>query len=103
MVDTTPDVSHKDQINVICKYFTESGVPCKRLIDLKDVRDRAGAGQAAAITSSVNSQGLDSGQIAFQSYDFINCMSGERNGAQTIVSQLLGRDGAIYSTSKPRI
>ena len=58
MADTTPDVSHKGHMSVICRYVNERGVPCEPLIDLKDVRDKTDAGQATAIISSVNSPGL---------------------------------------------
>ena len=61
------------------------------LKDLKEVRDKTGAGQAAAVIASVDQNGMNKDRIAFQSYDFTNSMSGERNGAQAIVSQTLGR------------
>lgn len=76
MADTTSDVNHKDQMGVICRYVNESGVPCERLIHLKDVRDKTGAGQAAAILLSIDNNGLDSGRVDFESYDFTNSMVG---------------------------
>ena len=91
MADTTPDTSHKDQMSVITRYVNDNGVVCERLVDLKEVRDKTGAGQAAAVIASVDQNGMDKDRIAFQSYDFTNSMSGERNGAQAIVSQTLGR------------
>ena len=91
MADTTPDASHKDQMSVITRYVNDNGVVCERLVDLKEVRDKTGAGQAAAVIASVDQNGMDKDRIAFQSYDFTNSMSGERNGAQAIVSQTLGR------------
>ena len=92
MSDTTPDVSHKDQMSVICRYVNHDGTVHERLLDLKEVRDKTGRGQATATIQSVDQSGLDNGNIAFQSYDFTNSMSGQYNGAQAIVSRLLGRD-----------
>ena len=91
MADTTPDTSHKDQMSVITRYVNDNGVVCERLVDLKEVRDKTGAGQAAAVIASVDQNGMDKDRIAFQSYDFTNRMPGERNGAQAIVPQTLGR------------
>ena len=77
-------------------------MPCERLIDLKDVRDKIDAGRAIVIISSVNSPGLYRGRIAFHSYDFTYSMSGERDGAQAIVSQLLGRDATYIPCQSHR-
>ena len=67
MADTTPETSHKDQMSVIMRYVNDNGVVCKRLVDLKEVRDKTGAGQAAAVIASVDQNGMDKDRIAFQS------------------------------------
>ena len=54
MADTTPDVSHKDQMSVICRYVDQDGAAHERLLDLKEVREKTGYGQAAAIIQSVD-------------------------------------------------
>ncbi|CAB4011746.1 zinc finger MYM-type 1-like [Paramuricea clavata] len=72
MADTTPDVSHKDQMSVICRYVDHDGAVHERLLDLKEVREKTGEGQATAIIQSVDQNGLDNKSIAFQSYDFTN-------------------------------
>ena len=77
-------------MSVILRYVNDNGVVCERLVDLKEVRDKTGAGQAAAVIASVDQNGMDKDRIAFQSYDFTNSMSSELNGAQAIVSQTLG-------------
>ena len=93
MADTTPDVSHKDQMSVICRYAGPDGAVNERLLDLKEVREKTGDGQAIAVIQSVDQNGLDNKNIAFQSYDFTNSMSGKYNGAQAVVSRLL--DGEV--------
>ncbi|XP_028407525.1 uncharacterized protein LOC114530139 [Dendronephthya gigantea] len=92
MADTTPDVSHKDQMSVVCRYVDHDGAVRERLLDLKEVRDKTGEGQATATIQSVDRNGLNNEYIAFQSYDFTNSMSGQYNGAQAVVSRLLGRE-----------
>ena len=72
MADTTPDVSHKGQMSVICRYVDQDGAVYERLLDLKEVREKTGHGQATAIIQSVDQNGLDNKSIAFQSYDFTN-------------------------------
>ena len=79
MADTTPDVSHKAQMTVICRYVDQDG-------------EKTGHGQATAIIQSVDQNGLDNKSIAFQSYDFTNSMSGKYNGAQAVVSRLPDRE-----------
>ena len=92
MADTTPDVSHKDQMSVICRYVNQDGAVHERLIDLKEVREKTGGGQANAIIQSVDQNGLDNKNITLQSYDFTNSMSAKYNGAQAVVSRLLDRE-----------
>ena len=59
MADRTPDTSHKDQMSVITQYVNDNGVVCERLVDLKEVRDKTGAGQAATVIASVDQNGMD--------------------------------------------
>ena len=92
MADTTPDVSQKDQMSVICRYVDVNGGVRERVIDIKEVRDKTGEGQASAVIQSVDNKGLDNARITFQSYDFTNSMSGQYNGMQAKVSQQLGRE-----------
>ncbi len=61
MADTTPDVNHKDQMSVICRYVNESawcGMRASYRSDLKEIPTKTGADQAAAIISTVDSHGL---------------------------------------------
>ena len=49
MADTTPDLNHKDQMSVICRYVYQDGAVHECLLDLKEVREKTGHGQATAI------------------------------------------------------
>ena len=71
MADTSPDVSHKNQMSVICRYVDQDGAAHERLLDLKEVRDKTEHSQATAIVQLVDQNGLDNKSIdRFQSYDF---------------------------------
>ena len=86
MADITPDVSHKDQMSVICRYVDLDGAVHEHLIDLKEFREKTGDGQATAMIQSVDQNGLENKNIAFQSYDFTNSMLEKYNGAQAVLS-----------------
>ena len=76
MAHTMPDVSQKDQMSVICRYVDVNDCVRERVINMKEVRDKTGEGQASAVIQSVDNKGLDNARITFQSYDFTNSMSG---------------------------
>ena len=60
-------------MSVICRYVDQDGGVHERLLDLKEVREKTGHGQATAIIQSVDQNGLDNKSIAFQSYNFTVC------------------------------
>ena len=62
-------------MSVICRYVDVNGGLRERVIDIKEVRDKTGEGQASAVTQPVDNKGLDNARITFQSYDFTNSMS----------------------------
>ena len=41
MADTTPNVSHKDQMNVICRYVDHDGAVREHLFDMKGARQNS--------------------------------------------------------------
>ena len=82
----TVDISHKDLMSVISRYVDQGGVVHEHLLDLKEVREKTGDGQATTILQSVGQNGLDSKNTAFELYDFMNSMLGKYNGAQAVVS-----------------
>lgn len=87
--DTTPDLSKKDQLAVVCRYVNADGDAKERLLSLKCTASKTGAGTADEIITTLNSQTLDTGELCFQSYDFTNSMSGQFNGAQQKLQEKL--------------
>ena len=92
MADTTPDVTHQDRISCCVRFVDGSGTAIERLIELKELLDKSGEGHATSLLDSVEKNGLDSGKIVFQSYDYTSSMSGVHNGAQKKLSEKLNRE-----------
>lgn len=93
IADTTPDVSHRDQLAVVARYVDlDSNLPVERLVDIKDVKDKTGDGQAQEIVASVDRKLLDKDSIAFQSYDFTSSMSGVFKRCQAMLKNHLERN-----------
>ncbi len=103
MADTTPDTSHLDQLSVIARYVNEEGIPNERLVDIRDIDDKTGDGQAKAILTSLESQGIDSDRIVFQSYDYTSSMSGKFKGCQAKMKEYLHRDVPYFPCLAHRI
>ena len=89
--DTTPDLSRKDQLAVVCRYVDEDGGAKERLLCLKSTTAKTGAGTANEIITTLNSQTLDTNELCFQSYDFTASMSGQFNGAQKKLQEKLNK------------
>ena len=70
IADTTPDVSHVDQLSVVARYMDPHGNLQERLVDMTDIDKKTGDGQAKQILKSWNKRELNSSSIVFQSYDY---------------------------------
>ncbi|CAB4034413.1 zinc finger MYM-type 1-like, partial [Paramuricea clavata] len=92
MADTTPDEEHTDRLSVVLRYVNDAGKPTERLLDVRETVDKTGLGQAKDILFTIEQCGVDSNDLRFQSYDFAAAMSGEFNGAQQKLSEIVGRD-----------
>ena len=91
IADTTPDVSHIDQLSVVARYVNAEGNPQERLVDIKVIHDKTGDGHAQGIISSLNEKCLDTADVVFQSYDYTSSMSGIYKGCQAKLKEYLGR------------
>ncbi|KAF0764466.1 zinc finger MYM-type protein 1-like [Aphis craccivora] len=90
MADTTPDVSHKDQLSVCVRYVDSLGEISERLLEVCEANDKTGLGIAEKINDVLKKNGLSVQNIAFQSYDFASSMSGKLNGTQRKLSDIVG-------------
>lgn len=91
MADTTPDASHSDKLAVVIRTISSEGMPRERLLDVSEANDKTGQGMAESIIGTLTRRGIPLDKLAFQSYDYASAMSGQFNGAQQKVSELLSR------------
>ena len=90
--DTTPDLSRRDQMAVVCRYVNAGGDAKERLLSMKSTASKKGDDTADEIISTLNSHTLDTDELCFQSYDFTNSMSGRYNGAQQKLKEKLNKN-----------
>ena len=77
MADTTPDVSHTDQLSVAVRFVDPDSLnPEERLICIKETYDKTGEGQAKDIVDCLNSADVPLSTVQFQTYDSTSSMSG---------------------------
>ncbi|KAF2889409.1 hypothetical protein ILUMI_16764 [Ignelater luminosus] len=92
MADTTPDVSHQDQLSLCIRYVDNTGKPKERLLEIRPITNKSGLAVAQKINQILLENELDNKLVVFQSYDYTNSMSGEHGGAQRKLSEIIGRD-----------
>ncbi len=103
IADTTPDVSHVDQLSVVARYVNAEGNPQERLVDIKVIHDKTGDGHAQGIISSLNEKCLDTADVVFQSYDYTSSMSGIYKGCQAKLKEYLGREVPYFPCLAHRV
>ena len=92
MADTTPDVSHRDELSVAVRYVdADSCLPKERLIRMIQTKDKTGAGQAEDIVKCLKLLDIPLSSVMFQTYDSTASVSGRFNGAQQKLSEMLER------------
>jgi len=92
IADTTPDVSHKDQLSVCLRYVSSKAEVCERLIAIDEIVDKTGKGIASKISYVLSQNSLDLNNIAFQSYHFASSMSDKNLGTQAMLSRIVGHN-----------
>ena len=92
MADTTPDVSHSDELSVAVRSVdSETSEPEERLVRVSETNDKTGDGQAKDIVKSLQISNIPLSTIQFQTYDSTASMSGVHNGAQQKLNEILER------------
>lgn len=92
MADTTPDVSHSDELSVAVRFVdADSLEPEERLVRIMETTDKTGEGQAKDIVQCLKNSDIPLSAVQFQTYDSTSSMSGVYNGAQQKLSEILER------------
>ena len=91
IADTTPDISHMDQLTVAARFIDSNDKPKERLIDTVEIKDKTGEGMAKGIVKSLTVHSVSTDIVRFQTYDSARSMSGIYKGAQQKLSEILER------------
>lgn len=86
-VDSTPDVSHCDQL-VFCVRYMKDGLPVERFIQFISINQHNAQYLTEIIMKFLTAQGINLSDCRGQSYDNANNMSGKYAGLQQLILEL---------------
>lgn len=87
-VDSTPDVSHVDQLTFIVRYVQPDGTPVERFLGFIQLLGHSAENMAGVVTRMIEDLGLDIRNCRGQSYDNAPNMSGIYTGLQAKIKAL---------------
>ena len=93
-IDSTPDISHTDQLTFTVRYVHEDGMPTERFLKFEEIHSHTGLNLFKTIIEALKDFKLDLKDCRGQSYDNASNMSGKYSGVQARV--LEENDKAIY-------
>lgn len=88
IVDSTPDISHTDQLSIILRYVQKSGEVKERFLEFLENCGHKGEQLADAVFKFLNDHGLDIQNCRGQSFDNASNMSGAYSGLQARLKQV---------------
>lgn len=83
IVDSTPDVSHTDQLTVAFRYVNSDGQPVERFVEFVPFTSHKAQSLEDTVLEILNRMDLDLNNCRGQCYDNASNMSGKYNGLQT--------------------
>ena len=89
-VDSTPDISHTDQLTLIIRYASlVTGLPIERFITFLELKYHSGVGMADLVHKYLTAElQLDFSKCRGQSYDNAANMTGRYNGMQQKILEI---------------
>ena len=87
-VDSTPDISHVDQLTVIFRYVKPCGKVVERFVTFIDIDSHKGADLADYLLNFLKLHDIDITLCRGQSYDNASNMSGKYNGMQAKIKEI---------------
>lgn len=94
IIDSTPDVSHVDQLTSILRYVDEIGLSTERFLHFFENTGHKGIAMKDAVLKFLLECGIEILDCRGQSYDNARNMSGKYKGLQQLIQQI--NDLAIY-------
>ena len=87
-VDSTPDLSHVDQLTFIIRFVQPNGKPVERFIRFLELPSHTAESMTTVVLDFLDQQGLDICNCRGQSYDNAANMSGIYSGLQVRVKEV---------------
>lgn len=81
-IDSTPDISHTDQLSVVFRYVLPDGAVVERFLKFIPIEKHDGAYLFETLKSCIESYGINLSDCRSQSYDNASNMSGTYAGVQ---------------------
>ena len=88
IVDSTPDITHKDQLSFIIRYVSKEGTPKERFLRFIKNPVHTGKELAETVMSFLKANELDISSCRGQTYDNAANMSGIYSGLQTRIKEV---------------
>lgn len=86
-LDSTPDISHVDQLTLIVRYVLPSG-PVERFVKFLDMEGHTAEQLAQSLLDFLKENGIDIKDCRGQSYDNASNMSGKYRGLQARIKEI---------------
>eukprot|EP00794_Sanderia_malayensis_P015939 gene15939-biopygen13560 len=87
IVDSTPDVSHVDQLTLVVRYI-ENGKPVERFVGFTPIKSHKSESLTSDILETLKALTLDIDLCRGQSYDNASNMSGKYTGVQARIKEV---------------
>ena len=86
-VDSTPDISHVDQLTCVVRYVLPDG-PVERFVSFLNMHNHTGQELATVLLHFLKEKDIDIADCRGQSYDNASNMSGKYNGMQAKIREV---------------
>lgn len=88
IVDSTPDISHIDQLSIIVRYVDEKGEPLERFIHFVPIHSHGSSNLCDSIVNLFQNLEIEIENCRGQSYDNASNMAGRYTGLQARIKEL---------------
>lgn len=86
VLDSTPDISHVDQLSVVFRYYLNNQVH-ERFFDFLPIKSHKGRSMSEVVLDLLEKNNVDIGNCRAQTYDNARNMSGKYNGLQACIME----------------
>lgn len=86
-VDSTPDITHTDQLTVVVRYILPDGSPVERFLGFIPLNDHTAVQMEATVVGFLSKWDIKIEDMRGQSYDNASNMSGKYKGLQALLKK----------------